>query len=246
MGSGSAGARSGSRPFSVTRSISSTSRARSEELYEKSLRPCGDVEVACAIEADGVVFHVGSHLGSGLEAGLERGRPGAPRRRSTAARRRPGCCSRTRRARAGRSAARSTSWPALVDALDRTRRSASASTRAISGSRAWTCATEALDATLEELDARWGSTACARCTSTTPSEPLGSNRDRHANVGEGCSARTRGLPRPPRPAGAPGRLETPGKDGHGPDADDVSALKVLHAQALEEAEPRLSRRVSGR
>ena len=30
------------------------------------------MEVACAIGADGVVFHVGSHLGAGLEAGLER------------------------------------------------------------------------------------------------------------------------------------------------------------------------------
>ena len=30
------------------------------------------VAVACAIEADGVVFHVGSHLGAGFEAGMER------------------------------------------------------------------------------------------------------------------------------------------------------------------------------
>ena len=30
------------------------------------------MDVACAIEADGVVFHVGSHLGAGFEHGLER------------------------------------------------------------------------------------------------------------------------------------------------------------------------------
>ena len=30
------------------------------------------VDAACAIEADGVVFHVGSHLGAGFEAGLKR------------------------------------------------------------------------------------------------------------------------------------------------------------------------------
>ena len=30
------------------------------------------VDTACAIEADGVVFHVGSHLGTGFDAGLER------------------------------------------------------------------------------------------------------------------------------------------------------------------------------
>ena len=33
------------------------------------------MRTACAIEADGVVFHVGSHLGSGFEAGLERAVP---------------------------------------------------------------------------------------------------------------------------------------------------------------------------
>ena len=43
-----------------------------EEIYEKSVTTLmNTVDVACAIEADGVVFHVGSHLGAGFEAGLE-------------------------------------------------------------------------------------------------------------------------------------------------------------------------------
>ena len=33
------------------------------------------VDAACAIGADGVVFHVGSHLGSGFDAGLDRAAP---------------------------------------------------------------------------------------------------------------------------------------------------------------------------
>ena len=33
---------------------------------------CATVDTAVAIEADGVIFHVGSHLGAGFEAGLER------------------------------------------------------------------------------------------------------------------------------------------------------------------------------
>ena len=42
-------------------------------LYKKSVETLrSTVEAACAIGADGVVFHVGSHLGSGFEAGLER------------------------------------------------------------------------------------------------------------------------------------------------------------------------------
>ena len=47
-----------------------------DELYEKSVSTLrSTVEAACAIGADGVVFHVGSHLGSGFEAGLERAAP---------------------------------------------------------------------------------------------------------------------------------------------------------------------------
>ena len=33
---------------------------------------CNTVDVGCAIEADGVVFHIGSHLGAGMDAGLDR------------------------------------------------------------------------------------------------------------------------------------------------------------------------------
>src|SRR5213075_806333 len=41
-------------------------------VYERSVAALRNTtEVACAIGAEGVVFHVGSHLGSGLEAGLE-------------------------------------------------------------------------------------------------------------------------------------------------------------------------------
>src|SRR5581483_5401784 len=50
--------------------------APSDEIYEKSVAALAStVDVACAIEADGVIFHVGSHLGAGFEAGLERAVP---------------------------------------------------------------------------------------------------------------------------------------------------------------------------
>jgi deoxyribonuclease-4 len=51
-----------------------------DEIYGKSVASIlNTTEVACAIEADGVVFHVGSHLGAGLEAGLERAVPALER-----------------------------------------------------------------------------------------------------------------------------------------------------------------------
>src|SRR5438067_426072 len=47
--------------------------APDDAIYEKSVATMrSTVDAACAIEADAVVFHVGSHLGAGFEAGLER------------------------------------------------------------------------------------------------------------------------------------------------------------------------------
>ena len=66
--------------------------APDDEIYEKSIATMrATVDAAYAIEADAVIFHVGSHLGAGFEAALERVVRGAradPRalRRAT-----PGC-----------------------------------------------------------------------------------------------------------------------------------------------------------
>src|SRR4051795_8253344 len=47
--------------------------APDDVVYEKSVNTMrATVDAACAIEADGVIFHVGSHLGAGFEVGLER------------------------------------------------------------------------------------------------------------------------------------------------------------------------------
>jgi deoxyribonuclease-4 len=47
-----------------------------DEFYEKSVATMNStMDAACAIEADGVVLHVGSHLGAGFESGLERAVP---------------------------------------------------------------------------------------------------------------------------------------------------------------------------
>jgi deoxyribonuclease-4 len=47
--------------------------APKDDIYDKSVAALkSTVDVACAIDADGVVFHVGSHLGAGMDAGLER------------------------------------------------------------------------------------------------------------------------------------------------------------------------------
>ena len=47
--------------------------APDDAIYEKSIQTMrSTVDAATAIDADGVIFHVGSHLGAGFEVGLER------------------------------------------------------------------------------------------------------------------------------------------------------------------------------
>ena len=64
-------------------------------------------------------------------------------------------------------------------------------------------------------------------------EPLASNRDRHANVGEGVlGEKLTVFLGHPLLQGLPAVLETPGKDGHGPDADDVArSRRCRHGQS---------------
>ena len=64
--------------------------------------------------------------------------------------------------------------------------------------------------------------------------PLGSNRDRHANLGdgeigaEGCAA----FLSEPRFEGLPCVLEGPGAKGKGVDADDIAAAMALREKGL--------------
>ncbi len=66
---------------------------------------------------------------------------------------------------------------------------------------------------------------------------LGSNRDRHANIGEGeiGEGGFSALLKDPRLARIPFILEVPGFDGRGPDALNLEILKRL---AAEPARPR--------
>jgi deoxyribonuclease-4 len=218
------------------------------DLHEKSLASLlNTIEVACAIDADAVVFHVGSHLGAGFEAGLELVVP--------ALRQALESCSKTtwllieNSAGAGATIGRSVDELCLlVDALDGHPQVGVC----LDTCHLWVSGVDVtdravLDSTLAELDARVGLDRLRALHVNDTNEPLGSNRDRHANVGEGIlAAKLAVFLGHPLLQGLPAVLETPGKDGHGPDGDDVTALKALYAQALEESEPSVSRRGSGR
>ena len=79
------------------------------------------------------------------------------------------------------------------------------------------------------------STGSARCTSTTPQTPLGSNRDRHANIGEGeigedgCAA----FLSEPRFETLPVVLETPGPDKKGTPPEEIALAAQLRERGLK-------------
>ncbi len=210
-----------------------------EEIYEKSVTTLmNTVDVACAIEADGVVFHVGSHLGAGFEAGLEHVVPALERALER--------CSETtwllieNSAGAGGTIGRSVDELAvLVDRLDRHPRLGIC----LDSCHLWVSGVDvtdrtALDVCVDEVEERIGFDRLRALHVNDAAAPLGSNRDRHANLGEGEIGEGMSVfLAHPKLQGLPTILEVPGPDGHGPDANEIQKLRDLHSRGLRIAKP---------
>jgi deoxyribonuclease-4 len=203
-----------------------------DALYAKSVEAMRNtVDVACAIEADAVIFHVGSHMGAGFEAGIER----VCAAMSQILER----CSDTtwllmeNSAGAGGTIGRSIDeLCVLYERLDGHPRLGVCLDSChlyVSGVDVTDRAT--LDATLDELDSRVGIDRLRALHVNDSKTPLGSNRDRHDNIGEGLMGEELGVfLGHPALQGLPAVLETPGPDGHGPDAAQIQRTKELHAR----------------
>jgi deoxyribonuclease IV len=206
-----------------------------DELYGKSVASLQNtMDVACAIEADGVVFHVGSHQGAGFEAALERV---VPALRSTLER-----CSETtwllieNTAGAGDTIGRSIEeLAALYEALERHERlGICLDSCHLYASGYDVTKRKELDSVLAEVEASIGLDRLRVLHVNDSKAPLGSNRDRHDNIGAGLLGEDLGVfLSHPKLQRLPALLEVPGKDGHGPDADEVRKLKELHARATK-------------
>ena len=212
-----------------------------DELYEKSVSALlTTMDVACAIEADGVVFHVGSHQGAGFEAGLERVIP--------ALRRTLEHCSETtwllieNSAGAGGTIGRSIEeLGALYQALDRHERLGICLDSChlyVSGYDV-TKRTE-LDRVLAALDAAVGLERLRVLHVNDSKAELGSNRDRHENIGEGLLGEKLGVfLSHPKLQRLPALLEVPGRAGKGPDAEQVRKAEGAPRRGYEEAAGRI-------
>jgi deoxyribonuclease-4 len=207
------------------------------EMYEKSAETLvKTMDAAHALEADGVVVHVGSHLGTGFEAGVERAVP--------ALRRALEHCSETTwllledSAGAGDTIGRSVEELAvLVDALDHHERLGVC----LDTCHLWVSGVDVtdpavVDATVAEVDERIGLDRLRALHVNDADAPLGSNRDRHVSVGEGVLGNRIGVfLAHPALQELPAVLETPGPDGHGPDAAELKRLRSIHRRALKRA-----------
>jgi deoxyribonuclease IV len=206
--------------------------APDDEVYAKSVAALRNtMEVGCAIGADGVVVHVGSHLGSGFEAGLERVLPAMEQVLEL--------CSETtwllmeNSAGAGGTIGRSIDELAvLFQRLDRhPRLGVCLDSCHLYVSGVDVADPASLDDCLDELDAGIGLDRLRALHVNDSATPLGSNRDRHANIGEGVLGERLGVfLGNPRLQGLPAVLEVAGPESRGPDANEVRKAKELHAR----------------
>ena len=206
--------------------------APDDEIYAKSIATMRTtMEAANAIGADGVIFHVGSHLGAGFDAGLDR---------TVAALERilDGYDGHTwllmeNSAGAGGTIGRSLEELAtLLERLGRHPRLGVCLDSChlyVSGYDVST--REGVDALVTELDSLIGVDRLRALHVNDSAAPLGSNRDRHANIlegeiGEGMGA----FLAHPAFQQLSAYLEVPGVNKQGPNADEIQKLRDLHAR----------------
>ena len=207
--------------------------APDRDLYKKSRAALRNtMEVACAIGADGVVFHVGSHLGAGFKAGLKRCVPALKETLKL--------CNDTTwllledSAGAGGTMGRSIEeLAAIFDACGRHERlGICLDTCHLYVSGIDVTKREVVDELLDELDERIGLDRLRALHVNDAAAPLGSNRDRHAIIGEGELKSKLGVFLSHRRLqGLPAFLET-GPDGHGPDANELRKVRRIHKRWL--------------
>jgi deoxyribonuclease-4 len=209
-----------------------TIRAKSVKAMRASL------ETAASIESEGVIFHVGSHLGSGFGAALRRVVPALRNLLELTTDRTWLLLENS--AGAGGTIGRSLDELAvLFDRLDGHPRFGIC----LDSCHLWVSGVDvtdrtALDVCVDEVEERIGLDRLRALHVNDAGAPFDSNRDRHANLGEGEIADGMSVfLGHPKLQGLPTILEVPGPDGHGPDANEIQKLRDLHSRGLKRARP---------
>jgi deoxyribonuclease-4 len=207
------------------------------DFYEKSVETLSKtVDAACAIGAEAVVFHVGSHQGAGFDAGLERVVPALAQALERCSETTWLCMENT--AGTGDTIGRSLEeLAALYEALERHARLGVCldSCHLFASGYDVTDAGE-LDRVVKQLDGLIGLDRLRVLHVNDSKTPLGSNRDRHDNIGDGLmGSKLAVFLGHPKLQGLPALLEVPGTDGHGPDREQMTKLRKLYAKGTKAA-----------
>jgi deoxyribonuclease IV len=206
--------------------------APDDAIYEKSIRAmCSTVDAASAIGADAVIFHVGSHLGAGFEVGLERTCAALGQILER-------CDGDTwllmeNSAGSGATIGRSLEELAvLMERLDHHPRLGVCLDSCHLYASGYDVTDRAgVDSLVAEVDDRFGLDRLRALHVNDSAAELGSNRDRHANIGEGLMGENLGaFLSHPAFQHLSAYLEVPGENKNGPNANEIQKLRDLHAR----------------
>lgn len=203
-----------------------------EELLEKSRKALANtIFVANAIAADGIVLHVGSHLGRGLDATLDQ----IVRELESALTQLDGpWLLLENSAGAGGTIGRDpVELARIINAVDHPRLGICIDTCHAYVSGIDVTDPAQLDELVTDLDRRVGIERL-RCLHVNDAQAAcGSNRDRHANIGQGELGDGLAVTLShPALVDLPQLLETPGAEGKGPDIAEIKALRDMHLKGV--------------
>jgi deoxyribonuclease IV len=202
-----------------------------EDFYEKSVTSLvGAVVAAEQLGADAIVTHVGSHQGAGFAAGLERVRVALGRALEQAADSPVRVLLENTAGAGGTMGVDFEQLAAMIDAVGGDPRVGICLDTCHLFAAGYDIRTrEGLDGVVATLDGTCGLERLVMLHINDSMTPLGSNRDRHDNIGEGHIGAEGFLHVVNHPAfnDLPGILEVPGFDGHGPDKRNVELLRSL-------------------
>lgn len=205
-----------------------------EEFYEKSVVALvGAVTAAEQLGVEAIVTHIGSHQGAGFEAGLARVREALLRALEEVGDSRVRLLLENTAGAGGTMGVTFAELAAMIAATGGDERlGVCLDTAHLLASGHELRSAEGLEATVTSFAETVGLERLVMVHLNDSKTPLGSNRDRHENIGEGEIGREamRLIVNHRAFADIPGILEVPGYDGQGPDRANLDTLRELRGE----------------
>lgn len=205
-----------------------------EEFYERSVVALvGAVTAAEQLGVEAIVTHIGSHQGAGFEAGLARVREALLRALEEVGDSRVRLLLENTAGAGGTMGVTFAELAAMIAATGGDERlGVCLDTAHLLASGHELRTAEGLEATVTSFAETVGLERLVMVHLNDSKTPLGSNRDRHENIGEGEIGREamRLIVNHRAFADIPGILEVPGYDGQGPDRANLDTLRELRGE----------------